>query len=204
MLDQDRSFQLMRVGAGTPMGELLRRYWHPVAAASEFEETHTKPLRLLGEDLVMYKDLSGTYGLLDRHCPHRRADLSYGYVEEHGLRCNYHGWLFAETGRCLAQPYEDAEDPSGKLRQTIRVKNYRVEEKAGLLWAYMGPEPAPLVPNYEPFLWPNCFKQIVFSEIPCNWFQCQENSIDPVHNEWMHQNWSVRLKGKTGPTARRT
>ena len=201
MLDEERSMQLMRVGAGTPMGELLRRYWHPIAAASEFADKNTKPIRLLGENLVMYKDLSGTYGVLDRHCPHRRADLSYGYVEEHGLRCNYHGWLFGETGKCLAQPYEDVEDPSGKLRNTIHVKNYKVQEMAGLLWVYMGPDPAPLIPNYEPFLWKNCFAQISFTELPCNWFQCQENSIDPVHNEWMHQNWSIRLGGKTGPYA---
>ena len=201
MLDEERSMQLMRVGAGTPMGELLRRYWHPIAAASEFEDKNTKPIRLLGEDLVMYKDLSGAYGLLDRHCPHRRADLSYGYVEKDGLRCNYHGWLFGQNGTCLAQPYEDVEDPTGKLRKTIQIKNYKVQEMGGLLWAYMGPDPAPLIPNYEPFLWDNCFKQISFTELPCNWFQCQENSIDPVHNEWMHQNWSIRLDGKTGPYA---
>ena len=113
MLDEDRSQTLMHVGAGTPMGELMRRYWHPIAAASEFDTASTKPIRLLGENLVMYKDLSGNYGLLDRHCPHRRADLSYGWVEEHGLRCNYHGWLFGNDGKCLAQPYEDTEDPSG-------------------------------------------------------------------------------------------
>ncbi len=199
MLDEERNRTLMEVGADKPMGKLLRRYWHPIAAASEFDTKNTKPIRLLGENLVMYKDLSGKYGVLDRHCPHRRADLSYGYVEEDGLRCNYHGWLFGKDGKCLAQPYEDVEDPSGKLRNTIQIKHYKVEEKAGLLWVYMGPEPAPLVPNYEPFFWQNGFTQIVFTEIPCNWFQCQENSIDPVHFEWMHSNWSIRLGGSTGP-----
>ena len=200
MLDQERSEALMKVGADTPMGKLMRRYWHPIAAASEFnEQKATKPIRLMGEDLVLYKDLSGTYGLIDRHCPHRRADLSYGYVEECGLRCNYHGWLFDQKGACIGQPYEDTEDPSGKLRNTIKIKNYKVQEHAGLLWAYMGPDPAPLVPNWEPFHWKHGFTQIVFSEIPCNWFQCQENSIDPVHFEWMHSNWSVRLKGNKGP-----
>lgn len=199
MLDAERNRALMEVGADKPMGKLLRRYWHPIAAASEFDDKNTKPIRLMGENLVLYKDLSGKYGVLDRHCPHRRADLSYGYVEEDGLRCNYHGWLFGKDGKCLAQPYEDVEDPSGKLRKTIQIKNYKVEEKAGLLWVYMGPDPAPLVPNYEPFFWQNGFTQIVFTEIPCNWFQCQENSIDPVHFEWMHSNWSIRLGGKTGP-----
>ena len=199
MLDAERNRLLMEVGAGTPMGEVMRRYWHPVAAESEFADKNTKPIRLLGENLVLYKDLSGTYGLLDRHCPHRRADLSYGYVERTGLRCNYHGWLFGADGSCLAQPYEDVEDPSGKLRKTIQVKNYRVAVNGGLLWAYLGPDPVPEAPCYEHFHWQNGFRQIVFSEIPCNWFQCQENSIDPVHFEWMHSNWDVRLKGKTGP-----
>ena len=199
MLDQDRSLSLMQVGAGTPMGELLRRYWTPIAAVSEFDDKNTKPVRLFGENLVLYKDLSGTWGMLDRHCPHRRADLSYGYVEKHGLRCNYHGWLFGETGACLAQPYEDVEDPSGKLRKTIHVKNYPVKELSGLLWVYMGPLPAPELPVWEPFTWKNGFVQISFSEIPCNWLQCQENSIDPVHFEWMHSNWSIRLGGQTGP-----
>ncbi len=199
MLDQERNEALMRVDADKPMGRLLRRYWHPIAAVSEFIDQHTKPVRLLGEDLVLYKDLSGTFGLLDRHCPHRRADLSYGFVETCGLRCNYHGWLFDKDGSCLAQPYEDVEDPSGRLRKTVISQSYLVQECAGLLWAYLGPTPAPLVPNWEPYHWKNGFVQIVFSEVPCNWFQCQENSIDPVHFEWMHSNWAIRLSGHTGP-----
>ncbi|NQV55045.1 MAG: Rieske 2Fe-2S domain-containing protein, partial [Rhodospirillales bacterium] len=199
MLEEDRNRRLMEVGPGTPMGDLMRRYWHPIAAASEFEEIETKPVRLMGEDLVLYKDKSGTYGLIDRHCPHRRADLSYGFVEECGLRCNYHGWLFDEVGDCLHQPYEDTIDRESKLRSQIKVKAYKIQELAGLLFAYMGPDPAPLVPNWEPFTWKNGFVQIVFTEVPCNWFQCQENSIDPVHFEWMHDNWSIRLRGETGP-----
>ncbi len=89
------------------------------------------------------------------------------------------------------------------FRDKVRITAYPVEAKAGLVWAYLGPQPAPLVPNYEPFLWKNGFVQIVFADVPCNWLQCQENSIDPVHFEWMHRNWSVRLKGKTGPYAPR-
>lgn len=199
MLEASKNERLTRIGPGTPMGDLMRRYWHPVAAVSELDELATKPVRLLGEDLVLYRDLSGIYGLIDRHCPHRRADLSYGYVEDCGLRCNYHGWLYDETGRCLAQPYEGTEDPGSTYKEKIRIKAYPVEAKAGLVWAYLGPQPAPLVPTWEPFTWNNGFVQIVFSEIPCNWLQGQENSIDPVHFEWMHSNWSMRLQGKTGP-----
>jgi 5,5'-dehydrodivanillate O-demethylase len=203
MLTEERNRQLAQVGAGTPMGELLRRYWMPIAGVSEFEKNPVKAVRLMGEDLVLYRDLSGTYGLVDRHCPHRRADLSYGFVEECGLRCNYHGWLYDADGKTLEQPFEDTANPDARFRDKVQIKAYPVEAKAGLLWAYLGPLPAPLVPNWEPFLWKNGFAQVVLSEIPCNWFQCQENSIDPVHFEWMHRNWSIRLRGETGPYAPR-
>jgi 5,5'-dehydrodivanillate O-demethylase oxygenase subunit len=200
MLTHDKNALLCQVGPGTPMGNLMRRYWMPIAGASEFdEENRVKPVRLFGENLVLYRDLAGTFGLIDRHCCHRRADLSYGFVEECGLRCNYHGWLYDEAGRCLAQPYEDMAHPEANMKARIKIKAYPVREHAGLVWAYLGPEPVPLLPIWEPFTWKNGFVQIVISEIPCNWFQCQENSIDPVHFEWMHANWSVRLDGKTGP-----
>ncbi len=199
MLDQAKNQLLTEVGRGTPMGELLRRYWMPIAAVSEFERESIKPIRLMGEDLTLYKDLSGTFGLVDRRCPHRRADLSYGFVENCGLRCNYHGWLFNEQGRCTEQPYEDIAEPEARFKDKIRVTSYPVETRAGLIWAYLGPQPAPLVPNWEPFTWTNGFVQIVFADVPCNWFQCQENSIDPLHFEWMHMNWSVRLNGQAGP-----
>lgn len=199
MLSEAENQRFTQVGAGTPMGELLRRYWQPIAAVTELEQHPIKPVRLMGEDLVLYRDFNGNYGLLDRHCPHRRADLSYGFVDECGLRCNYHGWLYNEKGQCLAQPFEDIANPKANFKDKITIKAYPVEAKAGLLWAYLGPEPAPLVPTWEPFTWKNGFVQIVFAEIPCNWFQCQENSIDPIHFEWMHANWGKRLRGDTGP-----
>jgi len=199
MLEQAKNELLTQVGPGTPMGDLMRRYWMPIAGVSELERNPIKAVRLMGEDLVLFRDLSGTYGLVDRHCPHRRADLSYGFVENCGLRCNYHGWNFDASGKCVEQPFEDVANPDARYRDKVRITAYPVEAKAGLLWAYLGPAPAPLVPNYEPFLWKHGFKQIVISEVPCNWLQGQENSIDPVHFEWMHRNWSVRLRGQTGP-----
>ena len=201
MLDKAKNELLSRVGPGTPMGNLLRRYWMPIAGAAELDADPIKAVRLMGEDLVLYRDLSGTYGLVARHCPHRRADLSYGFVENCGIRCNYHGWAFDESGACVEQPYEDVANPDARYRDKVRITSYPVEEKAGLVWAYLGPAPAPLVPNYEPFTWKNGFKQIVISHVPCNWLQGQENSIDPVHFEWMHRNWSVRLAGESGPYA---
>ena len=199
MLSEEKNRTLTQVGPGTPMGELLRRYWHPIAAVSDFEKEPVKPVRLMGEDLVLYRDLSGNYGLIDRRCRHRGADLSYGYVEQGGLRCSYHGWCYNEKGKCIEQPFEERFDPQGRLKQRIQTTAYPVQAKAGLLWAYMGPLPAPLLPDWEAFSWKNGFVQIVFADVPCNWLQCQENSIDPVHFEWAHANWSMRLKGKTGP-----
>jgi 5,5'-dehydrodivanillate O-demethylase len=203
MLSEEKNRQLTQVGAGTPMGELLRRYWMPIAGVSEFDAQATKPVRLMGEDLVLYKDLSGHYGLVDRQCAHRRADLAYGMVESNGLRCNYHGWAFDAGGRCVSQPFEDTCFPERNTKDRIRIKAYPVQAKGGMLWTYMGPQPVPELPDWEAFSWPNGFTQVVISELPCNWFQCQENSIDPVHFEWMHENWGKRLRtGDTtlGPT----
>jgi 5,5'-dehydrodivanillate O-demethylase len=207
VLSAEKNRILTQVDAGTPMGDYLRRYWMPIGGASELDTNPIKPIRLFGEDLVLYRDLGGRYGLIDRHCPHRRADLSYGFVEDTGIRCNYHGWLMDEAGRCIEQPYDDTVNPQGRAKD--RNKNrcitgaYPVREIAGLLFAYMGPQPVPELPVWEPFLWENGFREVVLSEIPCNWFQCQENSCDPVHFEWMHENWSARLAGKNGPYAAR-
>ncbi len=195
MLTREENDLLGRVGPGTPMGELMRRYWQPVAAVAELDDHPTKPVRLMGEDLVLYKDKSGTYGLLERHCAHRRADLSYGWVEEHGIRCNYHGWMYDETGQCTEQPFEQTAHPDGRFAEKVTTRSYHVQAKAGLLWAYMGDAPAPELWDWDRY-YDRGYKQIVFSTIPCNWLQCQENAIDPVHFEWLHGNWSLRLGGK--------
>ena len=197
MLSVERNRTLCETDAGTPMGELLRRYWHPVAGSAEFERKTVRPVRILGEDLVLYRDHGGTYGLVDRQCPHRRADLSYGFVESCGLRCNYHGWLWDHEGKCLHQPYEETRHPEGRFKDRVRIKAYPVKEKAGLIWAYLGPAPAPELPDWSRYH-DRGFKQVILSELPCNWFQCQENSIDPVHFEWLHTNWSMVLKGEDG------
>jgi 5,5'-dehydrodivanillate O-demethylase len=198
MLNKQQNEALYRSGPGTLMGELLRRYWSPIAAVGELDDNPVKPMRLLSEDLVLYRDLSGHYGLVDRHCPHRRADMSYGWVEECGIRCNYHGWLYDESGACTHQPFEEIAHPDARFKDRITIKAYPVQAKAGLLWAYMGPLPAPELPDWEPFSRQNGFVQIVISEVPCNWLQCHENTIDPVHFEWLHDTWSNILRGQTG------
>jgi 5,5'-dehydrodivanillate O-demethylase len=198
MLSAEKNQQLTQVGPGTPMGEVLRRHWHPIAGIDELDRNPVKAVRLMGEDLVLYKDLSGQYGMVNRQCAHRRADLSYGFVEDDGIRCSYHGWQYNAQGQCVAQPYEEQVDPRARQKCKIQIKAYQVKPLAGMLWAYMGPLPAPELPDWEPFHWPNGFVQAVFSDIPCNWLQTQENAIDPVHFEWMHANWSRRLRGHTG------
>src|SRR5579859_277263 len=167
MLSKEQNEALYKAGPGTLMGELLRRYWTPIGAASELDDTPTKPITIMNEDLVLYKDNSGHYGLVDRHCPHRRADISYGWVEDCGIRCNYHGWKFDESGACIHQPFEEIAHPDARFKERIAIKAYPVKECAGLLWAYMGPLPAPELPVWEPFAWGNGFCQIVLSEIPC-------------------------------------
>src|SRR5262249_53687213 len=141
---------LVQTGADTDMGQLLRRYWWPIAGESELTDAKPiKPVRLMGENLVLYRDLSGNYGLMDRKCRHRRADMLYGFVEKCGLRCSYHGWLYDHTGACTEQPYEDIANPQARLKDQIKIKAYPVEARGGLLWAYLGPQPAPLVPDWE-------------------------------------------------------
>src|ERR1041385_7559819 len=123
MLSAEENERLCRVGASTPCGQLMRRYWHPVAVASELDAVHAKAVRLLGEDLVLYKDAVGKYGLIDRYCPHRGNDLSVcSMPDERGLRCGYHGWCVDSTGNCVDRPYELRVNPNSKI--SIRTKGY--------------------------------------------------------------------------------
>jgi 5,5'-dehydrodivanillate O-demethylase len=203
MLKEEQNRLLTEVGPGTPMGGLLRRYWHPVAGASEFDSKAVKPVRLFGEDLVLFKTLSGSYGLIGRRCAHRGADLSFGFVEKDGLRCNYHGWQYGTNGSCTHRPFDESLNPGAPPLKS-KLPAYAVKEKAGMLWVYMGPEPAPELPDWETFSWPNCFAQVVIAEIPCNWLQCQENTVDPVHFEWMHNNAPQRRSGDFGEYSPKT
>jgi 5,5'-dehydrodivanillate O-demethylase len=191
VLTEEENKTLTQVGPGTPMGDLLRRYWHPIAAVQELEERPTKRVRLLGEDLVLYKDLSGTYGLIELYCAHRLTDLSYGMVEECGIRCWMHGWAYNETGQCIEQPLE-----SEPFFDEIKLKGYRVAIKGGIVWGYLGPEPEPFVPDWEPFSWEDGLVQIVFSLLPCNWLQCQENSMDAVDVELLSLGMTPNKKGQ--------
>ena len=178
MLTQEENETLTRVGPDTPMGNLLRRYWHPVAAVAELEERPTRPVRLLGEDLVVFRTGPNSYGVIERYCAHRGTDLAHGLVEDAALRCPRHGWLYSDSGLCLDMPLEERMPD-----EEIRLRAYRAEAKGGMVWLYAGPDPAPLIPDWEPFSWHDGLVQVVLSVLHCNWLQCQENTLDGVDLE---------------------
>ncbi len=202
MLTAEQNQRLTEVGAGTPMGELMRRYWHPIAAASQLKSVATMRVRLLGEDLILYKDRSGTYGLMEPFCPHRRMSMMFGVPEEHGLRCAYHGWLFDETGKCLEMPYEETEDPDSGFKDKVNIATYPAKEHGGMIFAYLGPQPAPLLPPWDLYKMENVLRDVGYAELQCNWLQTQENSLDPVHVEWLHQHFANYAMQRLGQDAR--
>lgn len=183
MLTREENEYLTRVGPGTPCGELMRRYWHPVYPEISLRRNPVAKVRILGEDLVLFRDRSGRLGLVGERCPHRRTSLSIGIPEKEGIRCCYHGWLFSADGRCLEQPLEP---PRSQFKESIRIKAYPVQELGGLIWAYLGPEPAPLLPRWDLFVRPGGFRQIVAHRLPCNWLQVMENRGDLGHAVYLH------------------
>ena len=182
---------LTRIGPGTPAGALLRRYWHPVAVAGELtDEQPTKRVRILGEDLVVFKLPVGSgetqprYGLVDEQCQHRKASLFYGKVECEGIRCPYHGWKYDLHGNCLETP---PEPPEWAYKNEIKQPAYPVQKLAGLLFAYMGPVPAPELPRWDVLVREDGKRWITIeSLLECNWLQPMENSVDPSHLYWLH------------------
>lgn len=188
---------LVRVGRGTPMGELLRRYWHPIGLSADASDT-PRQVRALGEDLILFRDGGGRPGLVHARCCHRGTTLYYGKVEERGIRCCYHGWLFDAQGHCLEQP---CEPEGGLFKDKARQPWYPLEERYGLVFAYFGP-PArkPVLPRYE------CLEVMDEGEfveaddsslgsggpaiVPCNWLQHYENVVDPFHVPILHGSFS--------------
>jgi 5,5'-dehydrodivanillate O-demethylase len=187
---------LTNVGRGSPGGELLRRYWMPIACAGELtEEKPIRATRVLGENLVVFRDKTGRYGAVGEQCPHRKASLAFGRVDEEGIRCPYHGWKFDRTGRCLEQPAEPVE---GGFKDKIKHTAYPVEKLGGLLWAYLGPEPRPLLPRWDVLAWENGKRWVEKHEMyHCNWLQPMENSVDPSHLYWLHGD-TAHLVGVVG------
>jgi 5,5'-dehydrodivanillate O-demethylase len=177
---------LTRVGPGTPMGDLLRRYWHPVCASVELEAAQARRVDLLGESFVAFRDSTGGVALLDNRCAHRGMELDRGHVDEAGVRCPYHGWQFGPDGSCVDLPTTLTRPASDGLRSLARVRAHLARELGGLVFAYVGPEPAPELPRYDVLVRPGGLRDVGIAEIPCNWLQIMENSVDPVHVEWLH------------------
>src|SRR5579859_232740 len=186
MLTRDENDALCRVGPGTLMGNLMREYWLPALLSSELPAPDSDPVRvkLLGEELIAFRDSNGRVGLLANHCPHRGASLFFGRNEEAGLRCVYHGWKFSTDGTCTDMPNEPAESD---FRTKVKAVAYPCEERGGIVWSYLGPRSAPPpLPDLEPNMLPN--DQIVVTAImrDCNWLQGLEGDIDTSHLGFLH------------------
>ena len=183
MISQAQNELMTRVGPGTPAGALLRNYWQPVALVDELQgERPVKAVRLLGEDFVLFK--AGGYRLMQRHCPHRGADLAYGRVEADGLRCSFHGWKFDAAGRCVETP---AEPEGSRMCEQIRPVSHPVVERSGILFAWLGAGEPSTFPHFDCFTAPEAYTFAFKGYWDCNWLQALEVGIDPAHASWLHR-----------------
>ncbi len=173
---------LTRIGPGTRMGNVMRRYWWPVGYSQDTGSI-PKPVRVLGEDLILFRAGNGTVGLVAQSCAHRLASLEFGRVEQNGIRCCYHGWLYDTKGQCTEMPCEPADN---KLCQDVKIAAYKTQEMGGLVFAYMGPEPAPLLPNYDLLVRDDLDRQLSSAVEHCNWLQRAENGVDKYHSMALH------------------
>ena len=185
MIPQEENNLLTQTGPGTPCGQLMRRYWQPVALAEELPKGGA-PLKvaIFGEEFVLFRDDQGRPGLLGLHCSHRGTDLSYGRVENGGLRCLYHGWLYEVCGKVLEQP---GEPGGGANRHEIKHRAHPCREAGGVILTYMGPGEPPLLPNYEFLTVPEERRTVTKVLYECNYLQSNEGNIDPVHLSFLHQ-----------------
>jgi len=184
MISAEQNQLMTRVGAGTAAGRLLRRYWQPVGIVDELDPARpVKAVKVFGESLVLYRTDRG-YGLLQRQCPHRGADLAYGRHEPDGLRCAFHGWKFDAAGRCVETP---AEPEGSRMCEQIRTVAYPVVEKSGVLFAYLGEGAPPAFPHFDCFVAPASHTFAFKGYWDCNWLQALEVGIDPAHASWLHK-----------------
>jgi 5,5'-dehydrodivanillate O-demethylase len=195
MVSVDENRLLTEIGPGTRMGALLRRYWQPLGSVAEMSERWTKRIRIFGEDLVLFKDRTGAFGLMAEKCPHRGASLAYGMPTFEGLRCAYHGWMFDTTGRCIEMPNEP---PESTYRDRVKASGYPVRQLGGLLWGYLGEGAAPFIPKLDGLVAEGTIRSLGKAVVNCNWLQIMENSVDSVHTEWLHGKYYEFLKEADG------
>jgi len=187
MLSATDNDYMSRVGTGTPMGNYLRRYWHPFLESSQLPEPEGNVLNvtLLGERLIVFRDSAGKVGLMQWNCPHRSAPLYYARNEESGLRCVYHGWKFDVTGQCVDMPSEPA---ASNFKDKVRARAYPVEEQGGVLWTYLGPaQLKPPLPQLEWALVPESRRVMAHFTLHCNWVQTLEGDVDSSHVGFLHR-----------------
>jgi phthalate 4,5-dioxygenase len=184
MISREQNELMTRIGPGTPAGKLLRRYWQPVALSDEMQgERPVKAIRVFSENLVLYKTKTG-YALMQRHCPHRGADLAYGRIEPDGLRCSFHGWKFDGAGKCVETP---AEPEGSRMCEQIKTVSYPVVERSGILFGYLGKDVPPAFPAFDCFVAPEAYTFAFKGYWDCNWLQALEVGIDPAHASWLHK-----------------
>jgi phenylpropionate dioxygenase-like ring-hydroxylating dioxygenase large terminal subunit len=198
MLTQEENELLTRTGPGTPCGELLRRYWQPAALSEDIKRDAPLPIKIMGEELALFRDEQGRVGALDIHCCHRGADLSYGRLEDGGLRCIYHGWLYDVHGKVLEQP---GEPNKGEIRHMIRQPSYPCREVGGIVFAYLGGGEPPLLPNYEFLRVPDDHRFVSKIYHECSYLQSNEGNIDPVHLSFLHRNLEETDRDRNRPVA---
>ncbi|MBM2811728.1 MAG: phthalate 4,5-dioxygenase [Chloroflexi bacterium] len=194
MLTKELNERVCVTGGGTPAGEMMRRYWQPVGLSRDLTAAgKPKQITIMGEDLVLFRDDRGRPGLVGLHCSHRLTSLAYGRVEDGGIRCPFHGWLYDVEGHCLEQP---AEPEGSTFKDRIKHPAYPCEELGGLVFAYMGPpESKPLLPNYECLVREDGTRQTSYYTINSNYLQNVEGAVDAVHFPFLHtDNWSVKKK----------
>jgi len=177
MMTQEQNDRVTQVGVGTPCGGLMRLYWQPAALVEELNGPRPiKKVRLLGQDFVLFRDEAGRYGMLDRDCPHRGADLAFGRLEDGGLRCSFHGWLFDVDGTCLETP---AEPLGGRLCTTIKQRAYPVIARSGILWCFLGEGTPPAFADLDCFVAPDAYTFAFKGLMECNWLQALEVVMVP-------------------------
>ena len=182
-LSKEENDMLTRVGPGTPAGEMLRRYWQPIGFDAELQDK-PKRRRILGEDVVMFRDDQRRVGVLALRCMHRGTSLEFGHIENGGLRCCYHGWLYDVEGKVLETP---GEPPTSTFKERVRQPSYKAQELGGVIFVYMGPEPAPLLPRYDVLVREDGVRARRARTVNCNFFQMIENSVDQNHLKWLHR-----------------
>jgi len=195
MISAEQNLELTDTSAASRMGQLLRRYWYPLATVHELSQCGVKPVRLLGENLVLFSAGPNQYGLAESRCPHRGASLDFAISEDVTIRCPYHGWKFDRNGRCLETPNEPS---CSSLASKVKLRTFQARALGGLIFGFIGEDTAAQLPAIDLLLRNGIVKRVRYADIPCNWLQVMENALDPTHLEWLHGHFVNYLENRAG------